>query len=107
MTQIINGLLNIVMFQNGLIIGDIQGKNQFSTPRFSSDSLDHDKGYAFIEIEVEFLISICDGNLGNMNLQCQCDFMNNVRPDLNLTNFYFHVNMINWGSYRADMTSKS
>ena len=43
-TQIINGLLKIVMFQNGLIIGDIQGRNKFSTPRFSFDSLGHDKG---------------------------------------------------------------
>ena len=55
-TQIINGLLKIVIFQNGLMIGDIQGKNQFSTPIFSLDSLGHDKGYAFIEMKIFFLI---------------------------------------------------
>ena len=42
-TQIINGLLKMVMFQNGLIIGDIQGKNKLSTPRFSFNSLGHDR----------------------------------------------------------------
>ena len=55
-TQIINWLLEIVMFQNSLIIGDIQGKNQFSTPIFSLDSLGHDKGYAFIEMKIFFYI---------------------------------------------------
>ena len=34
MLIIMNGLLNIVLFQNGFIIGEIQGKNRFSTPRF-------------------------------------------------------------------------
>ena len=53
-TRVINGLLNIVMFQNALIIGDIQGNNQFTTPRFSLDSLCHNKGYVFIELKSFF-----------------------------------------------------
>ena len=43
-----------MMFQNGLIIGDIQEQNQISTPRFSFDDLDHGKGYVFIEMKSFF-----------------------------------------------------
>ena len=47
-----------------------------------------------------------------MNLQCHWDFMNNVRTDLNLTNFNFGQLLTltclkNWDIYRADTTSKS
>ena len=50
-TRVINGLLNIVMFQNALIIGVLQGNNQFTTARFSLDSCATNKGYVFIEMK--------------------------------------------------------
>ena len=41
------------MFQNGLIIGDMQEKNQFST-RFAFDYLENNKRYVFIEMKSFF-----------------------------------------------------